>query len=562
MVINNNHSRKYCFFSLASLEGIKKNHFSFRYAALLLIFLLFFCLTFPLSVFSDEVETEPLENVLEMSLAEAVSLALRSNRSVQMAYLDRVVQKFALKVAEDKFRPDVDVAAGISRTDTSDETSQSLERTETDSLSDQFSGSVSVSETIPTGGMFAFVWTPTKSDYETDDFQTGFGSTRRASDDYTSSWRISFTQPLLKGGGIDVNTASVSQARLMEKSNILSLKATLISTVTSVITAYRAFQLSRDQVEISKASLERARKLVEINKLLIDSGRMPSVELVQSEAEVASREFAYEGALNNFDRARLALVKVLDIPKHTRFVLAGEGDLRRIVPDLDTCAGTAFENRPDYLQALLNLESTKINVNLAENNRLWDLSFNAAYGESDSRTDHHTDALSSPRLKGVGQEWNAGLNLSVPVWGDLSRKQAVLSAETSLKKTRISLKELKDNVETEVLDAIRDVKTKLKQVDLARLSRDLTEQKLVIEDAKLKAGRSTNFQLVSFQNDLVNAQNAELSAITDYRNALTSLDQVLGTTLDTWRIYYKDDNGNVFSGPEHSENVMKISDGR
>jgi outer membrane protein TolC len=64
----------------------------------------------------------------------------------------------------------------------------------------------------------------------------------------------------------------------------------------------------------------------------------------------------------------------------------------------------------------------------------------------------------------------------------------------------------------------------------------LSEKKVEIETEKLKAGRSTNFQLVSFQNDLVNAQNGELAAITTYLNALTSLDRTLGITLDKWGV--------------------------
>ena len=476
-----------------------------------------------------------------MNLAEAISLALRSNRSIQIAYLDRVLQKYDLKVAEDKFWPDVTFSGSVGRTDARDETTQALDRTESDSVRDEYSGTVSVVETIPTGGVFQFLWAPAGNEYEVDDFSSGAGLTRQNSDTYASSWGVSFTQPLLKGGGIDVNTASVAQARLAEKSNVLSLKSTLISTVSSVIAAYRVYLQSRDQVEIGRASLERARKLVEINKLLIESGRMASVELVQSEAEVASREFALEGVLNNFDRARLALIKVLDIPKATRFILTEEGALHRIVPDPDVCTATAFENRPDYLQALLNLENTKINLQLAENNRLWDLSFNATYGEADSRADRAIDGLVSPRLRSENDQWSVGLSLQVPVWGDLSREQSVLAAKTGLRKANISLLELQDNIETEVLDAVRDVMARLKQVDLATLSRELSEQKLMIEEAKLKAGRSTNFQLVSFQNDLVNAQNAELNAITDYRNALTSLDLVLGTTLDTWKIEFRSD---------------------
>lgn len=510
-----------------------------KISTLWLGFFLVIGLAQPLTTFSEEMAEPSDDGVVKMSLADAISLALRTNRSVQMAYLDRTVQKFDLKVAEDKFFPDVNFDGSISRTETDDDTRQGQDKIGTDTLTDEISGSLRVSETVPTGGAFQFIWNPGRNDFESDDFQSGSGLSRQRSEGYTSSWNVSFTQPLLKGGGINISTASVTQARLTEQANILNLKSTLINTVTSVINAYRAFQQARGQVEISKASLARARKLVEINKLMIESGRMAEVEMVQSEAEVASREFSYEGALNNFDRARLALIKVLDIPKNTRFNLTGEGELKRIVPDPDTCTDTAFDNRPDYLQSVLNLEGRKIDLILAKNNRLWDLRLNAAYGASGSRTDQSINGLDDPRRKTDGREWRIGLDLQVPVWGDFTRQQAVLGAETGLRKARISHKELTDNVETEVLDAIRDVAARLKQVDLARLSRDLSEQKLIIEETKLKAGRSTNFQLVSFQNDLVNAQNAELNAITDYRNALSALDQVLGTTLDTWQIVFK-----------------------
>jgi outer membrane protein TolC len=46
----------------------------------------------------------------------------------------------------------------------------------------------------------------------------------------------------------------------------------------------------------------------------------------------------------------------------------------------------------------------------------------------------------------------------------------------------------------------------------------------------------TVFELVRLQNDLEQARNVELNATIDYLNALTRLDQVLGTTLDTWQV--------------------------
>jgi len=58
-------------------------------------------------------------------------------------------------------------------------------------------------------------------------------------------------------------------------------------------------------------------------------------------------------------------------------------------------------------------------------------------------------------------------------------------------------------------------------------------------------GRTTNFQLVTFQNDLVNAQNNELNAKIAYLNALSGLDQIIGTTLDTWKIEFKTERTDV-----------------
>jgi outer membrane protein TolC len=65
----------------------------------------------------------------------------------------------------------------------------------------------------------------------------------------------------------------------------------------------------------------------------------------------------------------------------------------------------------------------------------------------------------------------------------------------------------------------------------------LSERQLEIERQKQRLGRGDGiFELVRLQNELVDARNAELNATIDYLNALTRLDQSLGTTLDTWQV--------------------------
>jgi outer membrane protein len=96
--------------------------------------------------------------------------------------------------------------------------------------------------------------------------------------------------------------------------------------------------------------------------------------------------------------------------------------------------------------------------------------------------------------------------------------------------------ELKDNIEIEIMDAVRNINIKWEQVKLAQRSRDLSKQQLDIELEKLKVGRSENFQIVIFQNDLIRAENNEIRAKMDYLNALTNLDALLGTTLERWGV--------------------------
>ncbi len=52
-----------------------------------------------------------------------------------------------------------------------------------------------------------------------------------------------------------------------------------------------------------------------------------------------------------------------------------------------------------------------------------------------------------------------------------------------------------------------------------------------MELEKLRTGRSSNFQVVSFQNQLAVAENQHVSAQAACLNALTDLDQRTGITL-------------------------------
>ena len=194
----------------------------------------------------------------------------------------------------------------------------------------------------------------------------------------------------------------------------------------------------------------------------------------------------------------------------------------------------AFENRQDYLNAKNAVRLAEIGLAVAKDNMRWSLDFESSYKMTD--TNNRGSANSD---EGV---WSAGLALKVPIrlYGKtkLNFESALLTARTSLTRAKLSLEETKQNIVLDLKDAIRRVETSIKQLGMAVRARELSERQLEVEKEKLAVGRSTNFQLVSYQNALVTSQESELAAKVAYLNALKDLDTFLGTTLDTWKIDY------------------------
>ena len=448
-----------------------------------------------------------LAEPLELSLAGAIELALTNNRDLVNAQLSRAVQRMSLRVAERQFRPDGSIAPytdyHILGPEDAEYTASGV--------------ALGVNMRIPTGGRF--------------DVLLNNMVDRRNGDAYGSVMTIGFTQPLLKGGGVAVNMASLKNARNAEKSNVLALRSAITSTINAVIRSYRGFVQSQRGLEISEGSLQRAQAQREVNKLLIESGRMAEQDLVQNETSVAGRELSLTEARNRLDAARLSLIEVLDIESHVSLELT---DALTVEPlalsrlDIARALAVALANRPDYLQALLRLDNAETELMLAKNNRLWDLT-----ASIDVNVAEFGDTYRVARL--AQGDYRIGLDFTIPL-GDLSRQQRYVSAETSLLRARNDLVELEQAVDIAVRNGVREVEVRYRQVGLAQRALELSERQFEVEKEKLNRGLTTNFQVSSFEEALVNARNGEVAAVIAYLNALTSLDATLGVTLDAWGV--------------------------
>ncbi len=494
--------------------------------------------------------------VIPITLEECVALVMRRNVNIRVAYLERVLDKFNLVTdTAYEFAPNVSITGTLKRsktdsltdthTNNNDTNTASYSQDHSTTLTDSFSVSPTISGLIPTGARYSMSWglddsrvySRTKT-IQSGVLATGWDPTNRRGLENTLNFSIS--QPLLKGAGLDYNLVPVQQAIMTERVNVLQLKRNIIGELTSAIGAYRSLLSAKWSVGISANALERSRENLEMAKVKIDLGKMAALDIVQYESDEANRELSLEQALDSYNSARLNLLMILNMDRDTCLEPSEDLDFSPLKIDGEELRRTIRDTRPEYLTRELNLRSSELDLLQAKRDQLWDLSL-VADGSLNNPSGSTDARWIDTRTSGQAFDWSIGLELSFPIFGSEERslRRQLLQAQSTLHVNRIEFKKAEEDMFTELEQMLSNIHLLERQVELSHRARLLADKKVEVERIKLQKGRSSTFQLVSFQDDQFSARESELSSRISYLDALASLDSYLGTTMETWGIEFK-----------------------
>ena len=101
-----------------------------------------------------------------------------------------------------------------------------------------------------------------------------------------------------------------------------------------------------------------------------------------------------------------------------------------------------------------------------------------------------------------------------------------------MEKTLIEIKNQEQQITLEVKEAVREIETNVKRVNVTRVSKKLATEKMSAEEKKFEVGLSTSFKVLEFQKDLTEEQSKEIKAIIDYTKSIVNLYRVAGIALE------------------------------
>jgi outer membrane protein TolC len=128
-------------------------------------------------------------------------------------------------------------------------------------------------------------------------------------------------------------------------------------------------------------------------------------------------------------------------------------------------------------------------------------------------------------------DWSLGMLYRYPLRNRQAKANYAIARLTT-EKGIAGIQQAEQTIRVDVRTAVRNVDSGVQRVEAARKNVELQQKKLDAEQKKFENGMSTSFEVLTFQNDLANAELAEIRARLDYIKSLAALESATGTLLE------------------------------
>src|SRR6185295_5792015 len=362
-----------------------------------------------------------------------------------------------------------------------------------------------------------------------------------------SGLQVAFSQPLLRDRKIDASRQQYIIAKRNQESSELRFRESVVQTVAAVKQAYWTLKASMANVTVQQRSLELAMELARQNKIRVDAGQIPPIDLVQAEAEAAQRRENLIRARTVADDAEDHLRRLIMDPAdasfwRTRVDPIEEPPGRGPLPDVDAAIANALNERYDLARARHELDNAGTNVDFLTNQKLPDVRLETSYrgaglgGTQFVRTGGFPGVLTGTRDRSFGAAlgqaftpdyptWSFGVTVNYPI-GHSFEEASLARAEIERRQAAQRIASLRLQAAETIRQAARQVRSTAEQVDAARAGATLAQQRFDAEQRRFEVGLSTTFLVTQAQRDLLQAQVNLLQTTLDYQSSLVNFEAV------------------------------------
>jgi HAE1 family hydrophobic/amphiphilic exporter-1 len=488
------------------------------------------------------------DNVLTLSLTDAVKRALENNNDIEVARDDVRFAETQLRSLEGIYDPLLSITPQIDKRISPQQS--------------RFSGSTSAGTTSTT----TYSMNPAISKFFSKgggSYELSFVNTKQITNSTASIFNpifsgnlgLTFTQPLWRNRSIDNNRRQIRiQKKRLEQSDA-DFRLRTIEVISRVQQAYWELVFALRDQQNQLANLNLSRENLRRVEAQIAVGTKAPLERAEVQTELANRESSLLVAVQNVSIAennlKQLIVKDSSAPEWMAQLTPTDSPKFDATPvNLNDALKQARENRPELRRLKLQNDINKIDIQYFKNQTKPQIDIQSTFattglaGTPLSRIDPDTglpllppDNLIGGNTRMLGNLFGfdtrnvvVGVAISLPLH-NRTAKANLAGVQIQKEQLEASVRSQDQIIEVDVRNAAQAVETSRRRVLAAREARANAEMQLEGEQRLYQVGRSTTFLLFQRENALTNARGAELRAETDYNKALADLQRATSTTL-------------------------------
>ena len=479
---------------------------------------------------------EPGTSVRNLTLEQAVAIALENNLDLKVARMNPQIQDYNLQSSRAVYRP---VLSGTFNQNHSSTPLTDATQIVPVQISQSQSYQTALSQNLQFhGSSYTANFTSSRA--------TDNRPTQTRDPNLSASTRFTYTQPLLANFKIDNNRTTLKTQQIQRQVVDIQLQQTIENTRANVRTAYWNLRQAIEAIEIQKRSLDLSRRQYEDNKTKVEIGTMAPIDIVQNESLIATGEQAVLNATINWKTAELTLKRLLvsgsEDPLYTQTLNPADvpANLESVPVDIPGAIRTALSQRTDLAVSRKNIESSLFTLALRKNATLPTLGMTATYalqGQGGNTYNFNRTTLVRTLVApgGLGDALSAIGTFAQPTWtiaanfnyplGMIANRAAYAQSQITLEQSRATLKALELTVSTDVNNAGLAVQNAFLQLQASRKSREASEKTASATQTRFDVGMANNFEVATALNNLTNARLNELTSIIRYVNAIAEFER-------------------------------------
>ena len=278
------------------------------------------------------------------------------------------------------------------------------------------------------------------------------------------------------------------------------------------------------RVDAARTQQQTAQTLYNQALDLKQGGLIAGIDVLRAEVQLNAQTQRATAAVNEFEKAKLSLARVMGLPLGQPFTLDAElPDLPSADMSLDAAVNLAYRTRHDYLAALERVRGAEAERQSVVGSALPSVHVNADYGAI---------GLTPGEAQGTFAVMGA---VNVPIFQGGRTRGRLLEADADLRNRRAEADDLKASIYYEVRAAFLDLEATAQQLAVAGKARDLAGQQLAQSRDRFAAGVASNIEVVQAQEAVAVASEQFISAQYGYTLAKGALVRGVGSSEEALR---------------------------